>query len=411
MASSITIISLGVGMFAFIILTQVAVLMAAKKLLVPSGKVKMDINNDPELAREVERGSTLLGTLAGEKVFLSSACGGKGTCGVCKVKVHAGGGALLPTETSHINPKEAREGTRLACQVKVKQDISLGLNPEIFNVKKWTCKVRSNRNVATFIKELVLELPEGQEVPFRAGGYGQIECAAHDLKYSDFDIPEEFRADWEREGMFDLRSVNKEPVMRAYSMANYPGEKGIIMLNVRIASPPPGSKGIPPGKMSSYVFSLKAGDEAVVSGPFGEFFARDTNAEMCFIGGGAGMAPLRSHIFDQFKRLSTKRKVSYWYGARSLCESFYNDEFEGIAAENDNFDYNLVLSHPKEEDNWTGYTGWVHTALYQAYLKDHPAPEEIEYYLCGPPPMIDAVIKMLVDQGVERENILFDDFG
>ncbi len=410
-ASGLVVISLGVGMFAFIILSQVAVLMVAKKLLVPSGKVTMAINEDPELAREVERGSTLLGTLAAEKVFLSSACGGKGTCGVCKVKVHDGGGALLPTEASHITPREAREGTRLACQVKVKQDISLGLNPEIFNVKKWRCKVRSNRNVATFIKELVLELPEGQEVPFRAGGYGQIECAAHDIKFSEFDIPEEFRADWEREGLFDLRSVNKEPVMRAYSMANYPGEKGIIMLNVRIATPPPGSVGVPPGLMSSYVFNLKPGDEAVISGPFGEFFARDTGNEMCFIGGGAGMAPLRSHIFDQFKRLETKRKVSYWYGARSARESFYNREFEEIAASHDNFEYNLVLSHPKEEDNWDGYTGWVHTALYQAYLKDHPAPEEIEYYLCGPPPMIDAVIKMLLDQGVERENILFDDFG
>ncbi len=411
MTSPFAIVALGVGMFAGVILGQVAILLVARRFLVPGGAVELRINDDPRLTRTVERGSTLLATLAAQKVFLSSACGGKGTCGMCTCVVTSGGGALLPTERSHISPREARDGVRLACQLKVKRDLTLRLPPEVFNVRKWRCKVRSNRNVATFIKELVLELPPGEEVPFRAGGYGQIECPRHDISFRDFDIPEEFRDDWDRYGLWDLRSVNTEHVSRAYSMANYPGEKGIIMLNVRIATPPPDAPSSPPGVMSSYIFSLRPGDEVTISGPFGEFFARDTDAEMCFIGGGAGMAPLRSHIYDQFFRLHTGRKVTFWYGARSLREAFYVEEFDRIAADHDNFTWHLVLSHPKPEDHWNGLSGWINDVLLERYLEDHPAPEEIEYYLCGPPAMIDAVKAMLHDQGVEPENIMYDDFG
>jgi len=404
-------IILGVAVFVIVIVTLVVVLMIAKSKLVASADVTITINDDPDKALVVPAGDTLLTTLGSNKIFIPSACGGKGTCGVCKVEVHEGGGALLPTETSHINRGEARKGTRLSCQVKVKQDMKIEVEPEIFNVRKWRCRVRSNHNVATFIKELVLELPEGEAVPFRAGGYIQIECPPHEVHYKDFDVEEEYRADWDKYNVWQYTSKVTEGVTRAYSMANYPEESDIIMLNVRIASPPPNMPNVPPGIMSSYIFSLKPGDEVTISGPFGEFFAKETKSEMVFIGGGAGMAPMRSHIFDQFRRLHTDRKVSYWYGARSLCETFYREDFDSIAAENENFEWHLAMSEPLPEDNWTGKTGFIHQVVYDNYLKDHPAPEDCEYYMCGPPMMNSAVIRMLTDLGVEPENIMLDDFG
>jgi Na+-transporting NADH:ubiquinone oxidoreductase subunit F len=399
-------------MFTFVILTLVALLMVAKAKMVPSGDVKITINDDPDNQLVVKSGSTLLNTLADNKIFIPSACGGKGSCGVCKVKVVEGGGAMLPTEVSHINRGEAREGTRLSCQVKVRNDMKIEIPPEIFHVRQWQCTVRSNRNVATFIKELVLELPAGEEVPFRAGGYIQIVCPPHTVNYKDFDIEPEYREDWDKYSLWKLTSVCAEPVTRAYSMASYPLEKDIIMLNVRVATPPPRApEGTPPGIMSSYIFGLKPGDKVTISGPFGEFFAKDTSAEMCFIGGGAGMAPMRSHIFDQHYRLQSKRKMTFWYGARSLREAFYVEEFEKIEQENENFKWHLALSEPLPEDNWTGMRGFIHQVLLDHYLKDHPAPEDIEYYICGPPMMLTACINMLHDLGVEDSNILFDDFG
>ena len=402
---------LGVAMFSVVILSLVAILMIARKRLVASGDVSILINDDPDKAITTGAGSNLLNTLADNKIFIPSACGGQGTCGVCKVHVYEGGGALLPTETSHVSRGEAREGVRLSCQVKVKEDMKIGLEEEVFGVRKWECTVRSNHNCATFIKELILELPKGEEVPFRAGGYIQIECPPHVVDYKDFDVEEEYREDWDKFKIWDLTSKVDEDVSRAYSMANYPGEEGIIMLNVRIATPPPRQMDLPPGKMSSYIFNLKPGDKVTISGPYGEFFARDTDNEMVFIGGGAGMAPMRSHIFDQFRRLGCDRKVSFWYGARSLREAFYIDHFDKIAEENDNFEWHLALSDPLDEDNWDGYTGFIHQVLYDNYLKDHPAPEDVEYYLCGPPLMLQACMSMLDDLGVEPENILFDDFG
>lgn len=405
-------VALGVFMFSFVILSLVAVLMIAREKLVASGEVNIIINDDPSKAIDAPAGGTLLGILASRKIFIPSACGGKGSCGVCKVDVLEGGGAMLPTEAPHITRGEAREGCRLSCQVKVKQDMKIRVPDEVFSVRKWKCTVRSNRNVATFIKELILELPPGEEVPFRAGGYIQISCPPHKVYFKEFDIDEKFRPDWDQFNLWDLTSVVEEPIERAYSMANYPEEKGIIMLNVRIATPPPRTpKGTPPGKMSSYIFARKPGDDVTIAGPFGEFFAKETDAEMVFIGGGAGMAPMRSHIFDQFRRLQTKRKVSFWYGARSLREAFYVEDFDMIQSENPNFTWHLALSEPLPEDNWTGYTGFIHQVLYDNYLKTHPAPEDIEYYLCGPPPMMTACFKMLDDLGVEPENIAFDDFG
>ena len=406
-----TTIAVGVASFTIVILGLVLILMAARAKLVQSGEVTFLINGAPEKALETPAGSTLLNTLSNNHIFVPSACGGQGTCGVCRVKVLEGGGSLLPTEAGHISRGEAREGVRLSCQVKVKQDMEIEIPAEIFDVKRWECTVRSNHNVATFIKELILDLPEGESVPFRAGGYIQIECPPHTVHYRDFDIDEEYHADWDQFDVWRYTSTVTEKVDRAYSMANYPEEHGIIMLNVRIASPPPRMPDVPPGKMSSYIFGLKPGDKVTISGPFGEFFAKDTDNEMIFIGGGAGMAPMRSHIFDQFRRLHTKRKVSYWYGARSLREAFYIEDFDAIQAENENFEWHLALSEPQEEDNWTGYTGFIHQVLYDNYLASHPAPEDCEYYICGPPMMNDAVIKMLSDLGVEPENILFDDFG
>jgi Na+-transporting NADH:ubiquinone oxidoreductase subunit F len=402
---------LGVFMFCAVVLSLVAVLIAARNRLVAHGDVKIIINGQKDKPLVTPAGGTLLQTLANNHIFIPSACGGKGSCGVCKVRVLSGGGALLPTEETHIKRGEARHGVRLSCQVKVKGDMEIEVPPEVFSVRKWTCTVRSNKNVATFIKELILDLPPGEEVPFRAGGYIQIECPPHHVRFRDFDIDEKFRDAWDALNLWDLESVVDEPITRAYSMANYPDEKGIIMLNVRIATPPPRSKDIPPGKMSSYIFSLKPGDKVTISGPYGEFFAKETDREMCFIGGGAGMAPMRSHIFDQFKRLKTKRKVTFWYGARSLREMFYVDDFNSIQAEHPNFKWYVALSEPLPEDNWTGYVGFIHQVLYDNYLKNHPAPEDIEYYICGPPMMLQACLNMLHDLGVEDEMIAYDNFG
>ncbi len=403
---------LGVFMFTFIIVALVGVLMVARLQLVATGDVTITVNDDADKGITTAAGGTLLSTLANNKIFIPSACGGKGTCGVCTVTVQEGGGAMVPVEENHISRGEAREGVRLSCQVKVKQDMKIEVPAEVFDVRRWTCKVRSNHNVATFIKELVLELPPGESVPFRAGGYIQIESPPHVVNYKDFDIEEEYREDWDKFNMWRYISTVDEPVTRAFSMASYPEEKGFILLNVRIASPPPRApEGTPPGIMSSYIFGLKPGDEVTISGPFGEFFAKETEAEMFFIGGGAGMAPMRSHIFDQFYRLHSKRKISFWYGARSLREAFYFEDFDKIQKDFDNFKWYLALSEPLPEDNWTGYTGFIHQVVYDNYLKDHPAPEDIEYYLCGPPLMLKACMQMLDGLGVEPENILFDDFG
>jgi Na+-transporting NADH:ubiquinone oxidoreductase subunit F len=401
----------GIAMFTGVILLLVTVLLAAKRRLVAHGDVSILINDDPGKALKTPAGSTLLETLSNNHIFIPSACGGKGACGVCEVVVKEGGGDLLPTETGFISRGEARRGCRLACQVKVKRDMKIEIAPEIFDVRKWKCKVVSNRNVATFIKELKLALPEGEEVPFRAGGYVQLECPAHSIDFKTFDIEPEFRDTWDKFDLWRFKSVLTEPVERAYSMANYPLEKGILLFTIRIAFPPEYRTDIPPGIMSSYVFNLKPGDELTVSGPFGEFFARDTDKEMCFIGGGAGMAPMRSHIFDQLKRLHAKRKMTFWYGARSMREAFYVEEFEQLQKDNPNFEWHLALSEPLPEDNWTGATGFIHNVLFEQYLKDHPAPEDIEYYMCGPGVMNQAVIRMLLAQGVDRENIMLDDFG
>lgn len=403
-------IVLGVIMFTAIILVLVAIILLAKSKLVASGPVNITINGEKKV--QVPAGGKLLGALAANKLFVSSACGGGGTCAQCIVKVHSGGGEILPTEKSHINNKEAREGMRLSCQVAVKQDMDVEVEEEVFGVKKWNCKVRSNHNVATFIKELVLELPAGESVPFRAGGYIQIERPAGlNIDYKDFDIEEEYRGDWDQFNLWQYKSNVSEETIRAYSMANYPEEEGIIMLNVRIASPPPRLQNVEPGRMSSYIFNLKPGDDVTISGPFGEFFARDTKKEMIFVGGGAGMAPMRSHIFDQFRRIKTDRKVTFWYGARSKREMFYVEDFDMIQNENENFKWHCALSDALPEDNWEGYTGFIHQVLLDEYLKDHPNPEDCEYYLCGPPIMNQCVIDMLVNLGVEREDILLDDFG
>ncbi|MBK7081918.1 MAG: NADH:ubiquinone reductase (Na(+)-transporting) subunit F [Betaproteobacteria bacterium] len=401
----------GVVMFTAVILLLVAILLAAKRKLVAHGDVSILINDDPAKALKTPAGGTLLETLSNNHIFIPSACGGKGACGVCEVIVREGGGDLLPTETGFISRGEAKRGCRLACQVKVKNDMKIEIAPEIFDVRKWKCKVVSNRNVATFIKELKLALPAGEEVPFRAGGYVQLECPAHSIDFKTFDIEPEFRDTWDKFDLWRFKSVLAEPIERAYSMANYPLEKGLLLFTIRIAFPPDYRTDIPPGIMSSYVFNLKPGDELTVSGPFGEFFARDTDKEMCFVGGGAGMAPMRSHIFDQLKRLHSKRKMTFWYGARSMREAFYVEEFEQLQKENPNFEWHLALSEPLPEDNWTGATGFIHNVLLEQYLKNHPAPEDIEYYMCGPGVMNKAVINMLLSLGVDRENIMLDDFG
>lgn len=410
--SQTAIILISLVMFTGTVLVLVAFILAARAKLVTSGAVTIDINGDPDKRLDVASGGKLLQTLADQKIYLSSACGGGGSCGQCRVKVTAGGGDILPTEEPHFTKREIREGWRLGCQLAVKQDLALELPEEFFGVKRWECEVVSNPNVATFIKELTLKLPAGEDVHFRAGGYVQLEAPTYEAKYSDFDIQPEFRGDWEKFGLFGIVAKVDEPTIRAYSMANYPDEKGILKFNIRIATPPLKLlKEVPAGRMSSFVFNLKPGDKVTVFGPFGEFFAKNTEAEMVFIGGGAGMAPMCSHIFDQLKRLKSRRKITFWYGARSLRETFYVDEFNQLAAENENFTWHLALSEPQPEDNWQGYTGFIHNVLYENYLKAHPAPEDCEFYMCGPPVMNAAVIKMLTDLGVARENILLDDFG
>jgi Na+-transporting NADH:ubiquinone oxidoreductase subunit F len=409
--SGLTVILLGVVFFIFIVIALVLVIVFARSKLVASGNVNIVINDDNENPLVVPVGGKLVNSLAEKKIYISSACGGGGTCGQCTVKVHEGGGDILPTELTQISRKEAREGVRLSCQVPVKQDMRIEIPPEVFNAKQWECVVRSNHNVATFIKELVLELPEGEHVDFRAGGYIQIEAPEHTVNYKDFIIEDEYKGDWDKFDMWRYVSTVEEPVTRAYSMANYPEEKGLVMLNVRIASPPPSMPNVPPGQMSSFIFNLKPGDKVIITGPFGEFFAKDTDNEMVFIGGGAGMAPMRSHIFDQLKRLKSRRKMTFWYGARSLREMFYTEDFDMLAKENENFTWNVALSEPMPEDNWTGPVGFIHQVVHDLYLKDHPAPEDCEYYICGPPMMNSAVLSMLDNLGVEPENILLDDFG
>jgi Na+-transporting NADH:ubiquinone oxidoreductase subunit F len=403
-------IALGVGMFTAIVLILVFIILIARAWLVTTGDVTITVNG--EATYQIPAGAKLSDALSNCGLYISTACGGGGTCGQCRIKVLGIDAPLLPTEATHITKREAAEGERLSCQVTVRHDLKVQVPREVFGVKEWECTVRSNRNVATFIKELVLELPPGETIDFRAGGYVQVECPSHTLKFTDFDIEPKFRDEWDRYNLWRYESVVKTPVSRAYSMANYPEENTIIMLNVRIATPPAGAPpSTPPGIMSSYLFNLKPGDKIKASGPFGEFFAKETGNEMVFVGGGAGMAPMRSHIFDQLKRLHTKRKMSFWYGARSWREMFYIEEFNRLQEENDNFKWSIALSDPLPEDNWTGYTGFIHATLSEEYLNDHPAPEECEYYLCGPPMMNAAVIHMLEELGVETENILLDDFG
>jgi Na+-transporting NADH:ubiquinone oxidoreductase subunit F len=404
-------IYLGVGMFITIVLALVFIIMFAKSKLVPEGEITIRINGGAEDSITAQPGDKLLGALANAGIFVSSACGGGGTCGQCRVDIKAGGGELLPTEVDHISKKDAKQGCRLSCQVSIKENMDIELDEEIFGIKKWDCEVISNDNKATFIKELVLRIPNGESVPFKAGGYIQIEAPPHHVKYKDFDIPTEYRGDWERFGFFNIESKVEDETIRAYSMANYPEEEGIIMLNVRVASPPPNNLSLPAGKMSSYIWSLKEGDKATISGPFGEFYAKETAAEMVFVGGGAGMAPMRSHIFDQLRRLNSTRPITFWYGARSLREMFYVEDFDMLQKENENFKWHVALSDPQPEDNWEGDTGFIHNVLLENYLKDHPAPEDCEFYMCGPPMMNAAVINMLKELGVEDENIMLDDFG
>ena len=405
----LTEIILGIVMFTAIVLALAIYIIFGRSRLVSAGDVTININHERDIT--VPAGGKLLQTLASNGIFLSSACGGGGTCAQCKCIVTDGGGEMLATEEPHFTKREARAGWRLSCQAAVKQDMKIEVPEEVFGVKKWECTVESNPNVATFIKELTLRLPEGENVDFRAGGYVQLECPPHVVNYKDFVIGDKYRGDWDKFNMWRYVSKVDEVVTRAYSMANYPEEKGVVKFNIRVASPPPNRDDIPPGQMSSWTFNLQPGDKVTVYGPFGEFFARETDAEMVFIGGGAGMAPMRSHIFDQLKRLHSKRKISFWYGARSLREAFYVEEFDQLAKENPNFTWHLALSEPLPEDNWTGPVGFIHNVLYENYLKDHPAPEDCEFYMCGPPMMNQSTINMLLDLGVERENIMLDDFG
>ena len=412
--STTFIILLSIAVFLVVVLIPVTILVIVRKKLAPQGKVKININDEKEI--EVEPGNSLLATLANEQIFLPSACGGGGSCGMCRCQVLEGGGTILPTETGFFSRKEQQNHWRLGCQVKVREDMKIHINPQIFGIKKWECEVVSNRNVATFIKEFVVKLPEGEHLKFLSGGYIQIDVPKVDVNYKDIDVDEEYRADWEKFGMFDLVMHNPEPQFRAYSMASYPAEDNIIMLNVRIATPPfdrvnGGFMKVNPGVCSSYIYSLKPGDKVTISGPYGEFHIKDTKREIIFIGGGAGMAPMRSHILDLFLTKHTDRKVSYWYGGRSLRELFYIDDFRKIEEENPNFKFNIALSAPLPEDNWTGYVGNIHEVLLENYLKNHSEPEEIEYYLCGPPMMTAAVLKMLDSLGVPKEMISFDDFG
>ena len=400
----------GIVAFTLIVNMMIFVILFARTKLVSTGDVTVEINGDPEKTITVPAGGKLLQTLAEQDLFLSSACGGGGTCAQCKCQVFDGGGSILATEEAHFNNREKKDFWRLSCQVPVKSDMKITIPDEVFGAKKWETTVKSNENVATFIKELILELPEGEAVGFDAGGYVQMEIPAYEADYKNFEIESEYLEDWEKFKVLDNKSIVKEPVIRAYSMANYPEEKGIMKFNIRIASPPPGTD-FPPGEASSYLFNLKKGDKLTIFGPFGEFMAKDTQNEMVFIGGGAGMAPMRSHIFDQLLRLNTSRKISFWYGARSLKEMFYDEEFRELEKKYENFSYHTALSDPLPEDSWSGYTGFISHVLHDNYLVNHPTPEDCEYYMCGPPMMMDAAFKMLDSLGVEPENIMFDDFG
>lgn len=405
-------IMIGVVCLTVVILLLIGVLMFAESKLVQKGNVHLDINDDPENSPDVEAGGTLLSVLSQQKIFLPSACGGGGTCAMCKCQVFEGGGDILPTELTHITRSEAKEHWRLACQVKVKQDMKIRVPDEVFSIKKWECEVVSNHNVATFIKEFVVKLPEGEFLDFQSGGYIQIDVPAYkNIQFREFDVEKEYHDDWDRFKVWDYVANNDEPVFRAYSMANHPAEGNIIMLNIRIATPPPRTEGIPPGICSSYVFSRKPGDKVTISGPYGEFFIKETDREMVYIGGGAGMAPLRSHIFHLFHTLKTGRKVTYWYGARSMREIFYEDDFRAIEKEFPNFEFHIALSDPLPEDNWSGYTGFIHQVVLDNYLDKHANLDEIEFYLCGPPMMLQACLKMFDDLGIEDDMIAFDDFG
>ncbi len=414
LTSNFTVIVLSIAIFLIIILALVMMLLYARKKLTPQGKVKLTINDEQEM--EVDPGNTLLTTLANNEIYLPSACGGGGTCGMCTCQVTEGGGTILPTETGFFTRKEAQNHWRLGCQVKLRNDMKIHVPEEVMGIKKWECEVISNKNVATFIKEFVVKLPEGEELNFKSGGYIQIDVPKVEVDFKDMDIEEEFRDEWDQYNMWNLKMKNPEETYRAYSMANYPKEGNIVKLNIRIATPPwdrskNGFAKVNPGVCSSYIFSRKPGDKVTVSGPYGEFFIKDTDREMMYIGGGAGMAPLRSHIFHLFHTLKTGRKVTYWYGARSKREVFYEDEFRAIEKEFPNFKFYIALSEPKEEDNWTGLTGFIHQVLYNEYLSKHEEPEEIEYYLCGPPVMNDAVQKLIYDLGIPDEMLAFDDFG
>ncbi len=424
--STLVNIVLAVVVFSTVILLLAFMLISARRRLVPQGDVRIIVNGDEENPILAKPGSSLLATLSDRNIFLPSACGGGGTCAMCECHIDEGGGDVLPTELNHLTRKEVAEHKRLACQVKVRQDMRIRVPEEIFGIKKWECEVVSNYNVATFIKEFVVKLPEGENLDFESGGYVQIDVPVIECDFSTIDItshprmgkkPDEFKPDWDKFKMWDLKMKNDEPQFRAYSMANHPAEGNIVMLNIRIATPPwdraaNGWMQVNPGVCSSYVFTRKLGDKVTISGPYGEFFIKPTKKEMVYIGGGAGMAPLRSHIFHLFHTLKTKdRKVSYWYGGRSLRELFYTEDFTDIEKEYPNFSYHIALSEPLPEDNWTGLTGFIHQAVFDNYLKNHPEPEEIEYYLCGPPMMLQAVMKMLDELGVPEENIAFDDFG
>ena len=402
----------GVIALTAVIVLLVLVLMFCERKLVKKGKVKLLINDDPAKSPEVDVGSNLLMALSNQKIFLPSACGGKGSCAMCKCQVFEGGGDILPSELTHIKRAEAKAGWRLSCQVKVRGPMKVRVPDEVFGIRKWECTVRSNHNVATFIKELVLDLPPGEIIDFESGGYIQIDVPPYqNLRFKDFDVEERFRGDWDKFKLWDLVANNPAPIFRAYSMANHPAEGNMVMLNIRIATPPPKQMDLPPGICSSYTFSLKPGDKITISGPYGEFHINKTNREMIYIGGGAGMAPLRSHIFHLFHTEKTTRKVSYWYGARSKREMFYTEEFEAIEKAFPNFKYHVALSEPQPEDNWTGFKGFIHQVVFDNYLKNHPNVDEIEFYLCGPPMMNTAVQKMLGDLGVEKDMIRFDDFG
>lgn len=415
LAINTTIVTAGIAVFLIVILILVGMLLFAKAKLTPKGELQININNGDRVLT-TEPGGSLLSALGNQKIFLPSACGGKGSCGMCKCQVTGGGGTILPTEVGFFSYKQQHENWRLACQVKVKENIDMHIPEAVLGIKKWECEVISNNNVATFIKEFVVKLPEGENLNFRSGGYIQIDVPKINVDYKNIEVGEKFRADWERMKMFDLQMVNPEPTYRAYSMANHPAEGNIVMLNIRIATPPfdratGGFMNVNPGICSSYIFSRKPGDKVTISGPYGEFFLKETDNEMMFIGGGAGMAPMRSHIFHLFKTLKTGRKVTFWYGARSLKEVFYKEEFDQIAKDFPNFTWHLALSDPQPEDNWTGLTGFIHQVIFDNYLKNHESPEDIEYYLCGPPMMTAAATKMLYELGVPDENVMYDNFG